>query len=165
MEKSKPFVIRAFILLTIISTSCYNQKECDLTDDQKKLISNEIETIVKNFFNPNTLDYETHTGLRANKEGYLMGGEGKILFTDYATYNKSMKTSFAGIQRFTDFETVAIYVYVLAKDAATCTTEFKSKFLTTAGDTVINNGCWTFVFKKFDKEWKVIQENGTHLRE
>jgi hypothetical protein len=165
MKKNKPFVIGALILLAIISTSCNNQNVCDLTDDQKKLISNEIETIVKNFFNPNTLTYETHTALRANKEGYVMGGEGKILFTDYDTYNKSMKSGFAGIQRFTDFETVAIYVYVLAKDAATCTTEFKSKFLTTAGDTVINNGCWTFVFKKFDNEWKVIQENGTHLRE
>jgi len=164
MKKSNPCVIGAFMLLTIISTSCNNQNECDLTDDQKKLISNEIEIIVKNFFNPNALTYETHTGLRANKEGYVMGGEGKILFTDYAAYNKSMKSSFAGIQRFTDFETVAIYVYVLSKDAATCTTEFKSKFLTTAGDTVINNGCWTFVFKKFDNNWKVIQENGTHLR-
>lgn len=73
MKKSNPFVIGAFILLTIISTSCNKQNVCDLTDDQKKLIANEIETIVKNFFNPNTLTYETHTGLRANKEGYVMG--------------------------------------------------------------------------------------------
>lgn len=164
MRKINPFAIGVFILLTVISTSCNKQNSCDLTEDQKKMISNEIETIVKNFFNPNTMSYETHTGLRANKEGYVMGADGKILFTDYATYNKTMKLSFTGIQRFTDFETVAIYVYVLSKDAATCTTEFKSKFLTTAGDTVINNGCYTFVFKKFDNNWRIIQENGTHLR-
>jgi hypothetical protein len=164
MKKSNLWIVVVFILLSIISPSCNTQNTCEPTDDQKKLISTEIETIVKNFFNPKTLTYETHTGLRANKDGYVMGGEGKILFTDYSTYNESMKSSFAGIQRFTDFETVAIYVYVLSKDAATCTTEFKSKFLTTAGDTVLNNGCWTFVFKKFDNDWKVIQENGTHLR-
>lgn len=164
MKKSNPLIAVVVILLSIISTSCNTLTTSELTDDQKKMISSEIENIVKNFFNPNTLNYETHTGLRANKEGYVMGGEGKILFTDYSTYNESIKSSFAGIQRFTDFETVAIYVYVLSKDAATCTTEFKSKFLTTAGDTIINNGCWTFVFKKFDDDWKVIQENGTHLR-
>ena len=141
------------------------QNTWDLTDDQKKVIANEIETIVKNFFNANTLTYETHTGLRANEAGYVMAGDGKILFTDYSTYNEVMKSSFAGIQGFTEFETVSIYVYVLSQDAATCTTEFRSKFLTTAGDTVINNGCYTFVFKKFDNTWKIIQENGTHLRE
>lgn len=152
------------ILIPILSTSCSTPNTCDLTSDQKELISNEIETIVKDFFNPKTLTYETHTALRANEEGYVMGGEGKIIFTDYSTYNKSMKSSFDGIQRFTEFETVAIYVYVLSKEAATCTTEFKSKFLTTAGDTIINNGCCTFVFKKFNNNWKIIQENGTHLR-
>ena len=113
---------------------------------QKKVIANEIETIVKNFFNANTLTYETHTGLRANRSRVCKtAGDGKILFTDYSTYNEVMKSSFAGIQGFTEFETVSIYVYVLSQDAATCTTEFRSKFLTTAGDTVINNGCYTFV--------------------
>jgi hypothetical protein len=164
MKEINSLIVGVFILLPIISASCSSQNTNELTNDQKKVISNEIETIVKDFFNPGTLNYETHTGLRANQEGYVMGGEGKILFTDYSTYNESMKSSFAGIQRFTDFETTAIYVYVLSRDAATCTTEYKSKFLTTAGDTVINNGCWTFVFKKFDNGWKVIQENGTHLR-
>jgi len=165
MKKSKSWIGGGFILLAIISSSCNSLNICDLTEDQKKLISNEIETIVKNFFNPNTLTYETHTGLRANTEGYVMGGDGKILFTDYSLYNESMKSNFAGIQKFTEFETVAIYVYVLSKEAATCTTEFTSKFLTSGGDTVLNNGCWTFVFKKFDNDWRVIQENGTHLRE
>jgi len=33
-----------------------------------------------------------------------------------------------------------------------------------SGDTILNNGCWAFVFKKFDNGWKVIQENGTRIR-
>lgn len=165
MKSINPFKIVVFIILAIISTSCNNRNSFDLTEDEKRVISGEIETIVKHFFNTETLSYETHTQLRANKPGYVMGGEGKILFTDYASYHESMKSAFAGIEKFTDFEIMAIYVYVLSKESASCTTEFKSKFLTTAGDTVINNGCWTFVFKKFDNEWKVIQENGTHLRE
>lgn len=164
MKKINPWIVVLISALSAISTSCNNQSTCELTEDQKKLISNEIETAVKNFFNPNTLNYETHTGLRANEEGYVMGADGKILFTDYSTYNEGMKSSFASIQRFTEFEPISIFVYVLSKDAATCTTEFKSKFLANTGDTIINNGCYTFVFKKFNNNWKIIQENGTHLR-
>jgi len=164
MKTSNHFVVTAFILLTVVSTSFNTQHGCDPTDEQKKVISNEIETVLRNFYNAKTITSETHTGLRANVPGYVMGGDGKILFTDYASYAKGTKSAFEGVQKFTDFETVAIYVYVLSKDAATCTTEFKSKFLTTAGDTIINNGCWTFVFKKFGNNWKVVQENGTHLR-
>jgi hypothetical protein len=164
MNTSNPFAVAAFTLLTVLSPSCKNQSGCDPTDEQKKVISSEIETIVRNFYNAGTLTWETHAALRANVQGYVMGGDGKILFTDYASYVKGTKSAFESVQRFTDFETVAIYVYVLSKDAATCTTEFKSKFLATTGDTVVNNGCWTFVFKKFGNSWKVIQENGTHLR-
>jgi len=164
MGKRNQCLAWGFIILAIFSASCRNQSSCEPTDDQKKVITKEIEVIVKDFFNSNTLNYHTHTALRADKKGYIMGGDGKILFTNYSSYCEGMKSSFANIQRFTEAETVAIYVYVLSNTAVTCTTEFKSKFLTTSGDTVLNNGCWTFVFKKLDNKWKVIQENGTHIR-
>jgi hypothetical protein len=156
--------ITGLSLVTLVLTSCRPEVSCELTEEEKQAVSKEIEAIVRNFMDANSLTYETHTGLRANKEGYVMGGEGIIKFTSYDDYNKSMKAGFAGIQKFTDSEIIAIHVYVLSPESASCTTQFKSKFLTTAGDTVVNNGCWTFVFKKFDNEWKVIQENGTHTR-
>jgi hypothetical protein len=149
-------------LAILVLTSC--RPQADLTEEEKTSISKEIETVVRNLMNASTLNYETHTGLRANKAGYVMGGDGIIKFTSYDDYNKSLKASFAGIQKFTEFEILSMYTYVLARDAATCTTLFKSKFLRTSGDTTVNNGCWTMVFKKFDKEWKVIQENGTHTK-
>jgi hypothetical protein len=156
------FVI--LIVMVFFSISCRTLCRDEVTDKEREKIKGEIETIVTDFFNPNTLNYNTHTGMRANKEGYVMGGDGKIQYTSYSSYNEHMKSSFAGIQRFTEARLVAMYVYVLSKTAATCTTEFKSKFLMVSGDTILNNGCWTFVFKKFDNGWKVIQENGTHIR-
>ena len=150
--------------LTVLFFSCRSQVSPALTEEEKKVVAKEVETVVRNFMTADTICYETHTGLRANTEGYVMGGEGKIKFTSYDDYNKSMKASFANIQKFTEFEIMSMYVYVLAKDAATCTTLFKSKFLRTTGDTIVNNGCWTMVFKKFDGEWKVVQENGTHTK-
>jgi hypothetical protein len=156
--------ITGLSLAILVLTSCRSQFSIELTEEEKKAVSKEIETIVRNFMNASTLNYETHTGLRANKEGYVMGGDGIIKFTSFDDYYKNTKAGFSGIQKFTESEIIALHVYVLSPESASCTTQFKSKFLTTAGDTVVNNGCWTFVFKKFDNEWKVIQENGTHTR-
>lgn len=135
-----------------------------MSDQEKAVIEKEIEYVVRNFLNAETLSYETHTGLRANLPGYIMGGEGEIKFRLYSEYQTATKESFSRIEKFTEMNISELYVYALSKDAATCTTKFNSKFLTTSGDTLINNGCWTFVFKKFDNEWKVIQENGTHTQ-
>lgn len=152
-------------LAILFFVSCRPQVSCELTEEEKKAISLEIETLVRNFMNAETLGYQSEIGIRANVEGYVMGGEGKIKFTSYDDLDKHLKAAFAGIQKFTEFEILSLYIYVLAKDAATCTFQEKSKFLTTSGDTVVNNACWTLVFKKFDKQWKVIQENGTHTND
>ena len=143
--------------------ACQPKTNCELSETEKAAIEQEIETIVRNFLNAETLSFETHSGLRANQPGYLFSGEGKIKYRSYAEYEAFVKKAFSKMQRFTEMSISELYVYALSENAATCTTEFKSKFLTTTGDTLINDGCWTFVFKKFDNEWKVIQENGTHL--
>ena len=75
-----------------------------------------------------------------------------------------MEATFKNIQKFIEVDAYNSHVYILSKEAATCTTEFKSKYINADGDTVINNGCWTFVFKKFENDWKVIHENGTHTQ-
>lgn len=149
-------------LIVMIFVSCQPTDPCKLTTAEKESVSKEVETVVRNFLNAETLSYETHTGLRANQPGYVMGGEGQIRYRSYGDYQSATKAAFSGIQRFTEMQIVELHVYPLSKDAASCTTLFKSKFLTTAGDTIINNGCWTFVFKMFENGWKVVQENGTH---
>lgn len=158
-------LVSGLCLIALIFVSCQTKVSCELTDEEKKAITQEIETIIRNFMNAETLSFKTHTDLRADKEGYVMGGEGKIKFTSYNDYYQHMKVSFAGIQKFTEFEILSMYTYILAKDAATSTTQLKSKFLTTSGDTIVNNACWTLVFKKFENGWKVIQENGTHTKD
>lgn len=163
--RTSVFHLATGLTLTIITfVSCRPQASCELTEEEKTAVSKEIETVVRNFMNASTVNYETHTGLRANIEGYVFAGDGKVKFTSYDDYNKGMKASFANIQKFTESEILSMYIYVLARDAATCTTLLKSKFLKTSGDTIVNNACWTMVFKKFDNQWKVVQENGTHTK-
>jgi len=158
-----------FILLTglslIVLISCQNRIHEDLSAVEKKAISGEIETIVRNFLNADSLSYRTEVELRANVDGYVAGGDGKILFNGYEDMDRYMKQVFSGIQKFTECEIPSLYVYVLSKEAAACTVQLKGKFLTTSGDTIVHNACWTFVFKKFDDKWKVIQENGTHTKD
>jgi len=136
-----------------------------LTEQKVSEIKKEIETVVTNFLNPNTLNFNTHTALRADADGYVNAGDGKVFFTDYNSYKEGMKLIFEGFKRFIELKTTRMYVYVLALGAAVCTTEFKGKILSADGDTIIHNGCWTFVFKKFNDEWKVIHENGTHTQD
>ena len=133
-----------------------------LTDCDKSRIADEIESVVTNFLNPDTLNYESHVGLRANVDGYLMAGDGQIAFTDYQSYKDAMKVNFESFRKFTELKKIRSYVYVLSEDAAVCTVEFKGKMQTLDDQDVAYNGCWTFVFKKFENDWKVVQENGTH---
>jgi|GEM_PF-2008028 hypothetical protein len=140
------------------------QDACSVTEAQRKQITSEIETTVRNGLNASTLNYETHTGFRANEPGYIMAGDGKVRFASYNDYNEAMKKSFKNIVRFTAFNIHEIYTYVLSKDAATSTIVFTGSYLRPSGATEPDNGCWTFVFKKFSHGWKVVQENGTHLK-
>lgn len=151
------------ISIAIILAFCQSPRRNELTLLDSDKISQEIETLIANLFCPEGLNYENHVALRANKTGYVFAGDGHIQFTDYESYRASVETIFKGIQRFIEVKRSKTCIYVLAKDAATCTVEFTGKFLTVKGDTIVNNGCWTFVFKKFDNGWKTIQENGTHL--
>lgn len=148
---------------TIFSKKDNKLKTSELTEDQKRSISKEIEKITRNFLND--ISYETEVGIRADVEGYVMGGDGKIMFTSYAPFKQYIKEAFTGIQKFTEMNIVALHVYVLSKEAASCTFEMKGRYLTTGGETVTHNACWTLVFKKFDNGWKVVQENGTHTKE
>ena len=151
-------------VFVVILLACQPKTTCELSETEKIAVEQEVETIVRNFLNAETLSFETHTGLRANQPGYIFGGEGKIKFRSYSEYQTYLKKAFNRL-RFIEMSVSELYVYALSKDAATCITEFQSRVLTNSGDTLINDGCWTFVFKKFDNEWKVIQENGTHLKE
>lgn len=172
MKKNKTILGLLFTLPMIFVTSCNTARNanihrpaansCALTEDQRRTISNEIETIVReNVMNAKALSSDTHTRFRANEKGYVLAGEGKIIFQDYPTYYEQMKQAFKPTEKFIEFNIGSMYIYVLSKEAATCTAEFKSKFLHDTGDTLVHNGCWTMVFKKFDNGWKIIQENGT----
>jgi hypothetical protein len=136
-----------------------------LTDQEKSKITGEIETVMDYFFDPDHLNYQDQVALRANRDGYVFAIGGKIIYADDESYRSGAEASYGKIQKFIESQRTKSFVVPLAEDAASCTTEFQSKYLTIEGDTVILNGCKTFVFKKIDDEWKIVQENGTHMNQ
>jgi hypothetical protein len=165
LEKHKMKTITIFfiagLLMFLFCYSCQSPRDCEITEDERIVISNEIETIIENLIGPD-LNYQTHIDLRADTTGYIFAGDGSIIFSDYQSYKEGVKLSFENIQRFIELKCTRNSVYVLGPAAAVSTIEFEGKYITKNGDTIGHNGCWTFVFKKFDNDWKVIQENGTH---
>ena len=153
--------IALVLFVSLIISSCSSSPGCELTDQQSDEIKKEITAIVNGFLNPQ-INAESHTALRANIDGYIFAGDGNIISPDYASYKEGVESSFESISSFLELEATETSVFALSIDAATCTAEFKGKYLTVDGDTIIHNGCWTFVFKKLNNEWKVVQENGTH---
>jgi len=152
-----------FLLSLLVLCGC-NEPPTTLSEEGKATITNEITGIVDNFLSPELTD-KTHIALRANIDGYIMGSDGVILYENYDDYAEGVKAAFEGIEKFISLKPVKSFVYVLSEDAASCTCEFMGQFLAVTGDTITHNGCWTFVFKELDGEWKVVQENGTHLHE
>lgn len=135
----------------------------ELAEDQKKSVSKEVETVVRNFLKD--ISYKSEVAIRANVDGYVFSADGKTRFTDYPSFEKYVREAFKNIEKFTEAEVPALHVYVLSKDAASCTFELKGKYLTNKGDTLVDNACWTMVLKKFDNGWKAVQENGTHTND
>ena len=153
-----------FVVIISSLFSCKPQASCEPSNEEKIKITSEVEKVVKDLWNPSTVSYETNDILRRGIDGYAMGSDGKIVFKNYEEFDKAMKASFGNLKRFIDSEVPLIHVYVLSKNAAACTYEFKSRFISNSNDTIINNGCWTFVLKRFENGWKVVQENGTHTQ-
>jgi len=158
---NKIFLTTVLALPILISSMELNAQNTSGMSESK--IKSEIETLMDYFFNPDHLNYQDQVALRANQDGYIFAIDGRIIYADYESYRSGAEASYAKVQKFIESKRTNSLIVALAETAAACTTEFQSKYLNTSGDTVILNGCKTFVFKKIGDKWKIVQENGTHL--
>lgn len=55
------------------------------------------------------------------------------------------------------------FVYILARDAASYTMEYRWSLTMKSGDTLNAKGSWMYVFKKFDDTWRVVHSAGAHI--
>ena len=99
----------------------------------------------------------------ADVDGFVLAGDGNLL--DRPAWVQELRKALADIRAFIDFSFHDRHTYVLARDAAVHTTQFRWAVLQTSGKTLRMRGSWSYVFKNIDGVWKVVHSAGTHIPE
>jgi ketosteroid isomerase-like protein len=101
-------------------------------------------------------------GFWSDADDFVFAGDGTILGGSREWYDK-LDWYDQDTDKWNSWEWRNVHVEPLAMDAASATLEFENSRTTRAGETVRIKGAWTYVFKKYDGKWRVIQTNGTHV--
>lgn len=99
----------------------------------------------------------------ADVDGVVLAGDGKLL--DRPAWVQELRKALADTREFLEFTFHNRHTYVLARDAAVHTTQFRWAVLQTSGKTLRMHGSWSYVFKNIDGVWKVVHSAGTHIPE
>ena len=158
----KKYLILLFVF-AILTLGCNKTTEVVLTEQQKKMLSKEVEARVLDYMDAvQNLDLERMLDFWSNSEGFAMAGDG-ILTVGYDKYAAQLKEIIPNTREINQFEKKNPQIYVLANDAVSYAFEFKWSMTMASGDTTNAKGSWLYVFKKFDDTWRVIHSGGTHI--
>ena len=97
----------------------------------------------------------------ADVDEFVIAGDGDL--KDRDGWEEQLRQAVADTKAILDFEFFNQHTYVLGRDAAAHTTQFRWAYETKSGDTLKSHGSWTYVFKKFDGSWRVVHSAGTHV--
>lgn len=98
----------------------------------------------------------------SDSEDFVFAGDRKIL-GGYEAWVDVLNQWAETTDRYLYWNNSNIKIEVLSRNAACYTMEFDNERISAAGDTLNTKGSWTYVFKKYDDGWRVIQTNGTHI--
>lgn len=135
-----------------------------INEAERASIAAAIEQRVDGYFEAaRRQDVQWLLGFWANIPEFVIAGDGEVKVGYEDGIATPTRQWFAGLKTVLVSEHMNGHAYVLARDAASYTTEFRWSIVRTAGDTVTSHGAWTYVFKKLNGEWRVVQSAGTHL--
>ena len=98
----------------------------------------------------------------ANSENFVHAGDG-VLTVGYDKFAAKQRNNISNIVSVKIVETKNTQIYVLSKNAVSYSFEFEWSMIKRSGDIISSRGSWTYVFKKFGSEWKVVHSTGTHI--
>jgi ketosteroid isomerase-like protein len=151
------FALAAFALTTLVACQ---PGTTDLTEDQKAEIAGAIEQRVEGYMEAvKRYDADWLLNFWADVDGFVYAEDGNLVFGHDAIANPT-RDWIAALETVIQAEFSNGHTFVLAPDAACHTTEYQWSVVTTEGDTLSSRGSWTYVFKQFDGEWKVVHSNG-----
>jgi ketosteroid isomerase-like protein len=154
------FVFAAFALT--VFAAC-QPATTELTEVQEAEIAAAVERRVAEYGEAvHSRDMDWFSNFWAAVDGFVFAGDGE-LSPGHDEYMNQLRESMEGMMTLIRFGFSNGHTYVLAPDAASHTAAFDWSIVNAAGDTVSSRGSWTYVFKRFDGEWKVVHSNGTHI--
>ena len=149
------------LIIALFINGCKNCTELSQEENQK--VKEEIHQVMLEFEQVEEDWVTQNIEIRADVEGYVEGLNGKIVATSHRTISEGIKAAAKEGNMLIDRQISDIHIYPLSIHAASCTFLFTDKILTPEKDTLTTGGNFTFVFKKFEDKWKVVQEGGTNM--
>ena len=108
------------------------------------------------------LDIDAMLSFWMDSEEFVFAGDGVIL-GGYDEWTSLMSQRSGETEQWLHFNFHNVKVVVLSRNAASATVELDNRRVWANGDTASTGGAWTYVLRKDEGEWKVIQTTGTHV--
>jgi len=155
--------ILVIVCIFLLLTSCRTDNSQELSKQDISKIKKEIINRVDQYFEAvKVLDIEEMVKYWSDSEDFIIAGDGKII-GGYKEWTDQQRAFASITDHYIFWENKNINVEVLSRNAACYTMEFNNGRISTSGDTLNTKGAWTYVFKKYNGDWKVIQTNGAHI--
>jgi len=152
------------LILALTTISCVNQElqnQTVITQEKKERIKTEIMNAVNNYNKAITSnDIDKMLAFWSDSEEFIHAGDG-IVVGGYEEWTNWMREWFNPDRIWLYWKGSNVNTVVLSNEAAVYTYNFEDAYVDEL-DTTRVEGAWTFVFRKENKEWKVIASNGTH---
>ncbi len=133
-----------------------------LTKQEAETIENEIGARVDQYIEAvKALDSSAMLDFWSESPDFVYAGDGRVLGGS-DKWKARMLDFVRTTSRTLYWNNENIHIKALSANAASYTMDFKVGFVNRQGDTIHNEGAWTYVFEKTGGRWKVIQTNGTH---
>ena len=133
-----------------------NQQEINAI---KKAVENRVLQYVTDL---KALNIDKMLSFWADSDEFVTAPDGKMV-VGYKDFANGQRQKFSEVSSVAYVNIHNTHVYVLAKDAASFTFEFGWEMGKKSGEKIISKGTWTYVFKLFGDDWKVVTSTGTHI--
>ena len=158
-------IVRALavcLLLAVVVVGCVASEPDEMSPAERQAVAAEIRERLDEYAEAVTnQDINAMLSFWSDSEDFLFAGDGVIL-GGYEEWAPLTTKHNAETKRWLRWNWHNVHVVVLSQNAASATVALDYSKISTDGDTVSADGSWTYVFKKYDGDWKVIQTNGSH---
>ena len=125
-------------------------------------VETEIEKVLDGYRDAMlTRDYDAMIAFWSDSEDFVFAGDGRILGGIDAWKAQTTK-DYKETERWEIWDWQNVQILPLSPESASATVEFRFRWVDKEGATWNSRGAWTYVFRKEDGGWKVVQTNGTH---